>query len=171
MTFIKRTNHVLPRKLLSASITGGLFAVIFGLFVPNPFGSEVNSINEYLWSFTTSVPIYLMYSFPVIFVYGTITSIISDFISESITKNWMKRSEPYLSIVFHLLFGSILKWVSLSIALLYFVTDRLLRKKKNRYTWSQAFMGFAIPIIIWILFMGLIWMMDFSKDAKDYIIY
>lgn len=171
MTFIEKINHILPRKLLTASITGALFAVIYGLVVPSPFGSEVNSIQNYLWNYTTSVPIYLMYSFPVIFVYGTVTSIISDFLSELITKSRMKRSEPYLSIVFHLLFGSILKWVSLSIALLYFVIDRILRKKKNQYKWSQAFMGLAIPFLIWILFMGLIWIMDFSKDGADYIVY
>ncbi|MEH7225354.1 hypothetical protein V7112_16220 [Bacillus sp. JJ1566] len=171
MTFIEKINHVLPRKLLTASITGSLFAVLFGLVVPSPFGSEINSINDYLLGFTTSVPIYLMFCFPVIFVYGTVSSIISDFLSGFISRNSIKGMEPYLSVILHLLFGSILKWVSLSAALLFYMIDRILRKRKNQYKWSQAFMGLALPILIWILFMGLIWVMDFANDATDYIIY
>ncbi|MCC3359289.1 hypothetical protein [Bacillus sp. REN16] len=170
MTFKEKINHVLPRKLLTASISGALFAVLLGIF-PSSFWGEVNSIKEYLLGFTASVPLYLIYSFPVIFVYGTATSIISDFLSGIITKNRLKQLEPYLSLVFHLLFGSILQWVSLGAAILYFIIDRILRKKKSRYKWSKAFMGLAIPLLIWILFMGIIWVMDFFKDGANYIVY
>ena len=166
MTFIKQ---VLPRKLLTASISGSLFAILLGLFFP--FGSEINSIKEYLWSFTTSVPFYLMFSFPVIFVYGTITSIISDFLSELITKNSIKRLEPYLSAVFHILFGTVLQWVSLGAATLYFLTDRIFRKKRNQYKWIQAFKSLVIPLLIWVLFMGIIWIVDFFSEGADYIVY
>ncbi len=171
MTFIEKINHILPRKLLTASITGALFAVLLGLFVPSPFGSEINSIKDYFWNFTGSVPFYLIYSFPVIFVYGTVTSIISDFLSGLIAKNTMKRTETYLSLIFHLLFGSILQWVSLSAAILYFILDRILQNKKNRYKWSQAFMSLAIPFLTWILFMGIIWIVNFLYDGADYIVY
>ncbi|THE13064.1 hypothetical protein E1I69_09345 [Bacillus timonensis] len=171
MDLVDKKQHVLQRKLLTASLTGALFAILLGLFVPSPFGSEINSIKEYLWSFTTTVPLYLMYSFPVIFVYGTVTSIISDFLSGLIAKNRMKRSEPYLSFVLHLLFGSILQWVSLGAAILYFIIDRMLRKMKNRYKWRQAFIGLAIPFLLWIFFMGIIWIMDLFKDGADFIVF
>ncbi|MEH7236820.1 hypothetical protein [Bacillus sp. JJ1562] len=171
MNLGEKINHLLPRKLLAASITGALFAILLGLFVSSSFWGEINSLNDYLWSFTLSVPFYLTYSFPVIFVYGTLTSIISDFLSELIAKNTIKKSEPNLSLIFHLLFGSILQWVSLSAAILYFIIDRILRKKKNRYKWRQAFMSLAIPILIWILFMGIIWIMDFFTEGADYIVH
>ncbi|MFS0821853.1 hypothetical protein [Bacillus sp. 1P02SD] len=171
MDLADEKQDVLPRKLLAASLTGALFAILLGLFVPSPFGDEINSIKEYLWSFTRAVPFYLMYSFPVIFVYGTVTSIISDFLSGLIAKNRMKRSEPYLSFVLHLLFGSILQWVSLGAAIQYFIIDWILRKKKNRYNWRQAFMSIAIPFLLWIIFMGIIWIMDFFKDGSDYFVY
>lgn len=167
----EKKQHVLPRKLLTASLTGSLFAVLLGFFVQGPFGDDINSIKEYLWSITRAVPFYLMYSFPVIFVYGTITSIISDFLSGLIAKNWLRRTEPYLSFVFHILFGSILQWVSLSAAILYFTIDSILRKKKSRYKWRQAFMSLAIPLLVWIFFMGIIWIMDFFKDGADYFVY
>lgn len=76
-----------------------------------------------------------------------------------------------MSFIFHLLFGSILQWVSLGAAILYFMIDRILRKKKVRYKWSQAFMSFGIPLLVWIFFMGIIWIMDFFKDGADYIVY
>ncbi|MEK5440961.1 hypothetical protein [Fredinandcohnia sp. FSL W7-1320] len=168
MTYIKT---VLPRKLLTASISGSLFAILFGLFFPGSFGSEINSIKEYMWSFSATVPFYLMYSFPVILVYGTVTSVISDFLSGLITKNRLKRMEPYLSAVFHFLFGFVLQWISLVAAILFFVTDRILGKKKNRYTWSHGLKSLIIPFLIWILFMGIIWIMDFIRDGGDHIVY
>ncbi|MEH7380992.1 hypothetical protein V7138_10970 [Bacillus sp. JJ1533] len=171
MNLIEKINQILPRKLITASITGSLFAVLFGIFLSSLFGDEINSIKEYFWNFTLSVPFYLMYSFPVIFVYGTVTSIISDFLSRLIAKNRMKRSEPYFSLIFHLLFGSILQWVSLSAAILYFIIDRILQKKYNQYKWSQAFISLAIPLLVWVFFMGIIWIADFFKDGADYIVY
>ncbi|WP_010676697.1 hypothetical protein [Bacillus timonensis] len=171
MTLIEKINHIVPRKIISASISGALFAVLLGLFVPSPFGNEINSIKDYLWRFTTSVPFYLIYSFPVIFVYGTITSILSDFLSRLISRNKMNKFKPTISAVFHLLFGSILKWVSLSAAILYFVTDRYLLKRKDRYKWIHAFKSLAIPLLIWIVFMGIIWIVDFFKDGGNYIVY
>jgi hypothetical protein len=167
LTFIK---HVLPRKLLTASISGSLFAILLSLLFPGSFGSEINSIKEYIWGFTKTVPFYLMYSFPVIFVYGTVTSIISDFLSGFITKKSI-RMEPYLSAVFHILFGFVLQWISLGAAILFFVTDRILGKKKSRYKWSHAFKSLIIPFLIWILFMGIIWIVDFFSDGADYIVY
>ena len=168
MTFIKQ---VLPRKLLTASIAGSLFAILLGLLAPGSFGNEINSIKEYIWAFTLTVPFYLMYSFPVILVYGTVTSIISDFLSGFMTKKSKIQLEPYLSAVLHILFGLVLQWVSLGAAILFFVTDRILRKKKNQYKWSQALKGLFIPLLVWILFMGIIWIVDFFKDGADFIVY
>ncbi|WP_077619554.1 hypothetical protein [Bacillus sinesaloumensis] len=170
MTLIEKINHVLPRKLLTASITGALFAVLLGIVVPSPFGDDIHSIKDYFWSFTTSVPLYLIYSFPVIFIYGTLTSILSDFLAGQIAKNKRKRIEPYLSVLFHLLFGLVLQWVSLMAAMLFFLVGRMLLKRE-RFKWSHVLKGLAIPILIWVLFMGIIWITDFFREGADYIVY
>lgn len=62
---------ILSRKIVAASISGSIFAIIFG-FVFNSLG-EGNS-QSYLVSTITSIPFYMMYSFPVILVYGVSTS-------------------------------------------------------------------------------------------------
>lgn len=50
--------------------------------MPNPFREDISSLTNYLFSFTLSTPIYLMYSFPVILTYGVLASILSDKMSQ-----------------------------------------------------------------------------------------
>lgn len=144
---------ILSRKIVAASISGSIFAIIFG-FVFNSLG-EGNS-QSYLVSTITSIPFYMMYSFPVILVYGVSTSMISDSIGESISKQ-DKMTEWVVSAILHILFGLILKWFSLLAAVLFFITDRALRRRQHHYPWKEALKSLCIPIGIWLVCMGMVW--------------
>ena len=152
------------RKVIAASISGPIFAILFGLFVPGPTSLPDNSIWQYLSSVIISIPVYLMYSFPFILIYGVITSLLSDMISRRITKH--QKAEFIVSGVLHLAFGSVFFLIfnpyagilSLAAALLFFVTDRYLQNKRASYRLAQALMSLEIPIGVWILFMGIVYL-------------
>ncbi|URM32645.1 hypothetical protein LLY41_20285 [Cytobacillus firmus] len=147
------------RKIIAASITGSLFSVMLGLIAADPFAGEVNSAGEYFQGATMSIPFYLLYSFPVILVYGTVTSLISDYIAIFISNKTNRKLEFYISLFLHLLFGLILLGLSLAAAVLFFVTDNLLRRKQIG-GWSNALKSLCLPVLIWIVLMGGVYLMD-----------
>ena len=152
------------RKIIAASISGPIFAILFGLFVPGPTSLPDNSIWQYLSSVLISIPAYLMYSFPFILIYGGITSLLSEIISRRITKH--QKAEFVVSGVLHLAFGAgfflllnpYAGILSLAAAFLFFVTDRYLQNKRASYRLTQALMSLEIPIGVWILFMGIVYL-------------
>ncbi|MEI5908497.1 hypothetical protein WAK64_15730 [Bacillus spongiae] len=149
---------LISRKIISASVSGSLFAILLGLFVPNPFGETIPSIPNYLFAVVLVTPVYLMYSFPAILIYGVLTSIISDKISQiTSTKIGNEKSEIILSGILHIIFGLILLLYSLSAAILFFITDRILQKTAKEYTVMQAIKSLAIPITVWLIFMGIVY--------------
>ncbi len=152
------------RKVIAASISGAIFAILFGLFVPGPTSSPDNSIWQYLSSVLISIPAYLMYSFPFILIYGGMTSLLSEIISQRITNH--QNAEFVVSGVLHLAFGAgfflflnpYAGILSVVAALLFFVTDRYLQNKRASYRLTQALMSLEIPIGVWILFMGIVYL-------------
>ncbi|MCM3587813.1 hypothetical protein M3182_18975 [Mesobacillus maritimus] len=152
-------NKILSRKIISASISGSLFAILLGLIVPNPFGEAITSISDYLFAVVLTTPLYLMYSFPAILIYGVLTSIISDKVSQMIsTKIGNEKSEIIISAILHGVFGLILLLYSLGASMLFFITDRLLQKKNNNYKWFLAIKSLAIPLAVWLIFMGIVYL-------------
>jgi len=152
-------NKILSRKIISASISGSLFAILLGLIVPNPFGDAITSISDYLFAVVLTTPLYLLYSFPAILIYGVLTSIISDKVSQMIsTKIGNEKSEVIISGILHGIFGLILLLYSLGASMLFFITDRLLQKKNNNYKWFQAIKSLAIPLAVWLIFMGIVYL-------------
>src|SRR5699024_4343588 len=103
-------------------------------------------------------PVYLMYSFPVILIYGTATSTISDYLSRLILKDTNKKIRMYISLILHVLFGLVLLWYSLIASLLFFITDYILSRKAI-YKWMLALKSLIIPILVWIIFMGCVYIM------------
>ncbi|WP_404276898.1 hypothetical protein [Exiguobacterium undae] len=152
------------RKVIAASLSGSIFAILFGLFVPYPNSPTSNLIWQYISSVLISIPVYLMYSFPFILIFGGITSLLSEIISRRMTKN--QKAEFVVSGVLHLAFGSSFFLIfnpyagllSLAAAFLFFVTDRYLQNKRASYRLTQALMSLEIPIGVWILFMGLVYL-------------
>ncbi|WP_200411171.1 hypothetical protein [Virgibacillus salexigens] len=162
MNFKSEISQILSRKIISATISGSLFAIFLGLFVPNPFGGDISSVGEYLQAFVLSVPIYLMYSLPVILLYGTITSTISDYIARLISNYTSKNLKIYFSMTLHIIFGLIILWYSLLASFLYFITDYIL-SKKDICKWNNALKSLVIPILVWIVFMGSVYIMEMFR--------
>ncbi|WP_404357345.1 hypothetical protein LG291_03040 [Cytobacillus firmus] len=150
---------MLTRKIIAASITGSLFAVMLGLIAANPFAGEVNSAGEYFQGVMMSIPFYLLYSFPVILVYGTVTSVISDCIALFISNYTNRKLEFYISLLLHLLFGLILLGLSLAAAVLFFIADIVLCRKQIG-GWRNALRSLGLPVFIWIVLMGGVYLMD-----------
>jgi len=157
--FKNEISPILSRKVISAAISGSIFAILLGLFVPDPFGVGINSVGEYIQDFVIAVPAYLMYSFPVILLYGSITSTISDYIAHFISNYTKKIPRIYLSFALHIIFGLILLWYSLLASIIYFITDYMLIKK-DIYKWNNAFKSLGIPTLVWIIFMGIVYIID-----------
>ena len=103
----------------------------------------------YFRAFVTSVPFYMMYSFPVILIYGTGTSLLSDLIAGVIGKTRREITKEIITLVLHILFGLILSWVSLSAAILFFGIDRLIKYKSSAtISWKQSLKSLLIAPII-----------------------
>jgi len=163
VNFKNEISSILSRKVISASISGSIFAILLGLFMPDPFGVGISAIGEYVQKLIIAIPTYLMYSFPVILLYGTITSIISDYIARLISHYTNKKGlKIYLALTLHMLFGLILLWYSLVASILFFITDYILMKK-HIYKWNNALKSLAIPILVWIIFLGYVHMMDLFR--------
>lgn len=156
-------SSILSRKVISASISGSLFAILLGLFMPDPFGLGISSIDEYVQEVIIAIPAYLIYSFPVILLYGTITSTISDYLAHFISHYTNKKGlKIYLSLTLHMLFGLILLWYSLVASILFFVIDYILTKK-HIDKWNNALKSLAIPILVWVIFLGCVHIMDLFR--------
>ncbi|WP_233434901.1 hypothetical protein [Mesobacillus jeotgali] len=149
---------ILSRKIVSASISGSLFAILLGIVTPNPFGETIDTVPGYILLTASATPIYLMYSFPVILTYGVITSIISDELAKLIsTKTGNEKSELIISGILHVIFGLVLLVYSLIASIIFFITDKVLRKKNKDYKWQHALKSLAIPITVFLIFMGIVW--------------
>ncbi|RHW43270.1 hypothetical protein D1B31_00940 [Neobacillus notoginsengisoli] len=152
---------MVPRKIITASLSGSLYPVLLGLIVPDIFGEGIDSLSDYFVSAISIVPIYMMYSFPAILVYGVLTSILSDKAGGFIAaRTGEKKAEFIVSAALHSVFGLVLLWFSLGAAVLFFITDRILKRFDKSYGWHHAFKSLAIPVLTWLLFMGFVWVWD-----------
>jgi uncharacterized membrane protein HdeD (DUF308 family) len=150
--------EILSRKIISASISGSLFAILLGIIQANPFGENITSIPNYLFSVVTITPLYLMYSFPVILIYGVLTSIVSDKVSKFVsTKIKNDKYEIIISGILHVVFGLVLLFYSLGASILFFITDRVLQNNNKDYKLLQAIRSLAIPLAVWLIFMGIVY--------------
>jgi uncharacterized membrane protein HdeD (DUF308 family) len=150
--------EILSIKIISASISGSLFAILLGIIQANPFGENITSIPNYLFSVVTITPLYLMYSFPVILIYGVLTSIVSDKVSKFVsTKIKNDKYEIIISGILHVVFGLVLLFYSLGASILFFITDRVLQNNNKDYKLLQAIRSLAIPLAVWLIFMGIVY--------------
>lgn len=158
--------EMLKRKIISASVSGSLFAILLGFIMPNPFGEHVVAEQNYFYSASTIVNIYMMYSLPVILIYGVLTSIIGDKVAEFMSKkSGNKNIEIIVSGILHIVFGLVLLPYSLGASILFFVTDRLLQKQRKNYQWLQAIKSLVIPLTIWIISLGIVWIEHFIYNS------
>lgn len=162
MSFKRELSFILSRKIISASFSGSIFAILLGLFAPDPFDAGIHSFSEYMEAFILVVPAYLMYSFPVILLYGTVTSTISDYLARFLSNYTKTNLEIYFSLTLHIIFGFILLWYSLLASFLFFITDYFL-SKKDINKWNNSLKSFAVPILVWVLCIGSLHIMEIFR--------
>lgn len=159
----KEINQLLPKKIIVAAITSVIIALLLGIYVSITF-NDANQICGFE-TFFLSAAAFIMYSYPVILIYGTFSSTISDVIARLLSKNFSQ----YVSVVFHLAFAFILLpinlsffWVSLLASALFFSIDRFIGRK-TIYKWKQALKSIGIPLLSWITFMGIVYLIGLVK--------
>ncbi|WP_379346090.1 hypothetical protein [Paenibacillus sp. GCM10027629] len=156
MRFIDFVKEVLPRKFIAASISCSLFGIVFAMMYPDLFGTR----SEAWYTGLTSgiVPIYMIYSFPVIATYGVATSFFSDYFTTVMLRQRSRILEFVVSACLHIVFGFVLVWISLISAVLFFLTDRVLSLfRRTSYMWYHAIFSLLIPLAIWLGFMSIVW--------------
>ncbi|MDQ0185327.1 hypothetical protein P4U90_11840 [Cytobacillus kochii] len=129
------------RKLIAASITSVLYPLTL-----NPHFIELEFLG-----------LVMMYSLPVIYIYGIATSLVSDWLASLLAKK-KNKIVIFLTFLFHTIFGLVLLHISLIAAWLFFVIDRLLKRKQENYQTKTALLSFLLPICFFIFFLVLIMM-------------
>lgn len=154
----------LRRKIVAASLSGSAFALMLGLLVPDPFGGQPSTISTFLSAFSLSVPVYLMYSFPVILLFGVPASLLADFLAEHLVR-WAGKqgAEPVVSGILHAAFGYVALGYGVAAALLGYTADRMLRRRSTP-DWSGTLKSLAVPALIWLLFMFIIYLKELPGD-------
>lgn len=143
-------SQVFMRKIISAGIATFLFCLILSWLEPELFQLQSNlSFGARFHEALSIVFVYMMYAGPVIYVYGTITSLISERIAQAISpKRWVQLT---VSAVFHCGFGLVLHYISLLAAVLFFLADAVLsfiRKKPLTHGLTAA--SVLLPLGLWI---------------------
>ena len=123
---------ILRRKILTSILSSVLFALIFSVLT----GFDMNAfVNLY----------YLNLMF--VATYGVITSIFSDWLSKKIFI--ANTNREISSFLFHCLFGSVLKELSLVSAVSFFIIDRVLTKAEIR--WWSVNTALSVIVLIFII--------------------
>ena len=95
----------------------------------------------------------MMYVFPLIYTYGVLASVISDTTGRILAK---KSGDPRVEIMvsgsLHIVFGLVLLLFSLIGAIVFFLTDRILLKLNQHYTWVVTLISLVIPLLSFFLF-------------------
>lgn len=157
MTSKKTVSQALLGKMVTAAIATPVYSFLLGLLMSNPFGERAAYWQAYLADAIEITPVYMMYSFLVILVYGGLTSLLSDFLATTLASYTIKRLEPLYAAVFHLGFGLILWWISLLAASVYFLVDRVIVLNQFPVNARKILLSFLILIGSWLLFMSFIW--------------
>lgn len=116
------------RKLIAASITSVLYPLTLTL---------ISTVGDHSY-FIEFLGFVMMYSLPVIYIYGIATSLVSDWLASLLAKKKNKLA-IILTFLFHTIFGLVLLQISLVAAWLFFVIDRLLKGSRKTIKRRQRF--------------------------------
>jgi hypothetical protein len=137
------------RKIISAAIATFLFSIIYAWFVPTFSFSNTLSIGENAHEAFKVICVFMLYAAPVIYLYGTAASLISDLIARSVShRQWIRITVSALS---HCIFGLILGHISFLAAILFFIFDVLRSNRKKPYTWNITLASPLLPISLWLM--------------------
>jgi hypothetical protein len=139
-----------------------LFAILFALAEPNLW-VDPQSIGGYFADVWKVIPVYLIVSFPVLLLYGSLTSLISDYIVANLARK-QALNRPLTKKVFlaglHLLFGCILSYIGILAALLYFLFDLWLSRRPEPYRAIHALIGFCFPLGLFLVTVVSLWIAE-----------
>lgn len=163
-------SSLISRKLISASISSCFFVIVFACFEPSVWSDvsilEYKSFHGYIKDSISSIPAYFTYAFPVILIYGTLTSLICEFIVYNILEYTPLRKSNLIKFslmgIFHLAFGMILLYISLLAAILFFLVDQWLSYRRQHYNWTSVFKSFLVPLCFFLFSISLVWFIDKS---------
>ncbi|TCM99591.1 hypothetical protein EV294_102897 [Paenibacillus sp. BK033] len=138
------------RKIISAGITTFLFTIIFAIGEPDLFRIPNNlSLGDRLHEAFSSVCFYLLYAGPVIYVYGSMTSLLSEIIARFVApRRWVQLT---VSAVFHGVFGLILYQISLLAAAIFYLSDTIFFiTRKKPLTPHITVASVLLPLGLWL---------------------
>jgi len=136
------------RKLTAAIIAAFLYALLF-CFIPGITGSIFDfSIQKNTPYYIEELPFYLLIYTPFFLLMGTLGSVICDLLSGAFVKERSKKIEFTLSFIFHCIFGFISFEFGTLGAILLFVVDRLLSRRKKEYTFLHVLGYLLLSAII-----------------------
>ncbi|WP_088043138.1 hypothetical protein [Bacillus sp. EAC] len=99
----------IKRKMIVGVISSLLFSFVLGIMLPiSQFEvdiNEISSLNKFFVNTMGSIVIYILFSIPIIFFYGTITYYLSDSIAKFLSRFTTDKLNLFYSAVFHILFG------------------------------------------------------------------
>lgn len=161
-------SSLISRKLISASVSSCIFVIIFACYELSVWSDapilEYKSFKGYIKDSISSIPIYFTYAFPVILIYGTLTSLICEFIVYNTFKYTPLRKSNLITFtlmgVLHLAFGMVLLYISLLAAILFFLVDQWLSYRRQVYNWTAVFKSFLGPLCFFIFWVSLLWFID-----------
>ncbi|MFD3449764.1 hypothetical protein ACFDTO_34895 [Microbacteriaceae bacterium 4G12] len=141
---------LVSRKIVSASVSSFVFIVLISFLHPiDDYYVEV----DYLQRVTDTMFLYSAIAAPIILIYGTITSLISEYLVLLLGKYKPFQGtlqQTFSLAFFHLFFGLILLWLSLFPALLFFLTDLWLSRRKKAYTMPNALCSILLPLFLFV---------------------
>ncbi|WP_248762727.1 hypothetical protein [Paenibacillus sp. ATY16] len=142
--------QVFMRKIISAGITAFLFTIIFAVWEPDLFHIHNNlSLGARLHEAFGVLFVYMMYAGPVIYVYGAMTSLLSEIIARFVApRRWVQLT---VSAVFHCVFGLIFYQVSLLAAAIFYLSDTILSVvRKKPLTANLTVASVLLPLGLWL---------------------
>ncbi|WP_377890624.1 hypothetical protein [Alkalihalobacillus sp. R86527] len=115
--------HPKVKTLLRKLMVGFVTAIIVPMVL---VGLSIDSSGEFIAEFMYMFP----YFFYGVFLYGIWASLLSDSLARSMAYT-MKKPEPIISLILHVLAGAIFGMVSFIPAITFFVLDRLFQKRSK----------------------------------------
>jgi hypothetical protein len=143
-------SQLFMRKIISASIASFLFSIIYAWLEPDLFHvKNIQSIGAHIHEALSITNVYLMYAAPAIYIYGTATSLLSEWIARAVThRQWLRL---IITTLLHGIFGLILMYISLLAAVIFLISDTLIALiRKKPLTKEITLTSLILPLALWI---------------------
>jgi hypothetical protein len=170
LTIKEGSVNIFKRKMIVGVITSILLSLALGIIKPYPLSSyelaEFQITNKFIANVIGSTLVYILYSIPIIHLYGTISSFLCDYFSKLLSEVTNKNLITIYSAIFHVFFGlvpsyysvftSVLHWYCLWVTILFFIVDLFLKRFNKNFSFIHVIISWGILILICISMMSYI---------------